>query len=192
MDVEVKQEIVPSLKRRAEEEEVEADPVAEENKEFLHFFEHFDVPWQEWGVLLRIQVGDLQGLLYEHRESHKPIIIVARRYQQTGEIGGYSIHFQSQEEKEKRITIADTVILDLGVHSEDQVEAFKLNILHRLSVIGQKYVKDGCLSGEEECFRNCDLFLEDMGLHRIDSEDRSTKKRRAWAEVKKEEEEDTM
>lgn len=146
----------------------------DENEELLHFFEHFRVPPNLWGAFLRIQVGEVRGLLYLHNHTNKPIIIAERR--DGDRVCGYNIHFQTNEEKAHHKVLLDKTELEvMGFDRED----YQLSILHRLEMIAARYTLEGCLLKQEDALRHCDEFLADMGLLRIENpSDRSIKKRR--------------
>lgn len=151
----------------------ESDEETGEEKELLNFFEHFKVPANLWGVFLRVQVSQLPGLLYLHRHTNKPLIIVARH--ENDKIVGYNIHFQTLEEKAQHKVLLDMTNLDvMGYTPED----YQLSMLHRLDLIGARYTLEGCLTKEEDALRYCDDFLADMNLKRAENLDNKGVKRK--------------
>lgn len=159
--MEVEEEAAVSTKRRLPSLEEEEE---DEEEELLNFFEHFRVPANLWGVFLRVEVSHLPGLLYLHRHTNKPLIIVTR--QENDKIVGYNLHFQTLEEKAQHKVLLDMTHLEvMGYTPED----YQLSMLHRLDLIGARYTMEGCLSNQEDALRYCDEFLADMNLKRIDN-----------------------
>lgn len=157
MDVEAEVSTKRRLSTSSEGEEEEVD-------ELLNFFEHFKVPANLWGVFLRVQVNQIAGLLYLHRHTNKPLIIVAR--QENEQLVGYNLHFQTLEEKAQHKVLLDMTHLDvMGYGAED----YQLSMLHRLDLIGARYTLEGCLTDKENALRYCDEFLADMNLRRLEN-----------------------
>lgn len=142
MDVEVK----TTSKRKAssflaEERDEDAfaggeEQTAEDIRLINFFGDDFKVPTIFWGVY---KVVEEMGLLYLHRKTYKPLMIVRRCEPTTKEVVGYDVLFQTKEEKEiGKVAVISMKKELMGINAEERM----LTVCHQLDQIADRYIKE--------------------------------------------------
>lgn len=126
--------------------------------EYLHFFEHFTVQPMFWGVFLKVE---RMGLVYLHRGTNKPLMIVRRLAPENGEVTGYNVYFQCAEDKAQN----KVVFIKLDLNQEGFIrEDYQLALNFTLDQVAEQYIDEGVLADEHEAITYCDAFVKTMGL----------------------------
>jgi len=150
----------------------EEQEMAAEDSRLVNYFGEFRVPTIFWGVYKEVEN---MGLLYLHRGTNKPLMIV-RRADAANNVMGYNLYCQADEEKEAGLVGFIKLDMSLmGFTEEDR----QYSVCHAMDQIAEQYIKEGSLTDTEEAVRNCDEFITLLGLERlVDRTTEAIKKRR--------------
>lgn len=156
MEIEIKIEPLV-LKRTLESiaEEAECDT-------YIHFFPHFKVPIQEWGVIDKLvdEAEDSKGLCYIHRETLKPLMI---RLILGQIVTNYEVYFRQKEDVDK---LAEPIRLSMDDNESDDDKCGKM--IFTLAQLNEQYVAEGPIAkNEEEMLEYYDEFLTLLDLKAI-------------------------
>lgn len=116
------------------------------------FFDDFQVPLSIWNGLFRVEAA---GYIYQHRETHRLVMIIKTLEPSTGVTNGYEVSCQTDEDARL------ARILEITVPRDPEPEYTQAHMAHCLAQIDEKYRSDGVLMDEQE--KN-NAFLTLLGL----------------------------
>lgn len=138
------------------------------NDYYIHFFKHFQVPIEEWGVYKEL---DGVALFYMHRVTKRPMMVIKHLSPETKTIDGYCFYSYHKTRDNKESCPGIYIPIDEIEDESDQSG----RILYRLAQLSEVYTEEGELKDEEMYLATFESFLSLLNLRTLEQDEPSKK-----------------